>query len=274
MQMMMGTDGVLHAAIDFYEGQDEAGRGLHQAVCYVRSADGGTSWMKANGSPVKTPARPEDMNILARSIASRVENLPRVEDSNCGLWVDSNGVPNILHLSHREAPGQLHLVSIVGSSAPVRNELHPFLEKEWPELRVTEARGTITDGDTIHVLATLTPFNEEWINGRPSRAMNMVERDDQRLVLLTTNDFGRTCFRTTVVEPGNSFNAPNLETPSGANRLTAGLLPHFVYFDGTRGYPGGGDYYDRPVEEYLAAGEFSENRVWLMGDGLAGQRRP
>ena len=269
MQMMMGPDGVLHAAIDFFEGQDEAGRGLHQAVCYVRSTDGGLSWMKADGSPVKTPGRPEDMDILARSVASRVEALPRVEDSNGGLWVDSKGVPHILHLSHREAPGQLHLVSMDGGRTPVRKKLDPFLEREWPEMRVNEARGTIMDDDTIHILVTLSPYNHEWIQGRPSRAMNMVERDDQRLVLLTTNDFGRGCIQKTVVEPGNSFNAPNLETPVGANRLKAGLLPRFVYFDGTRGYPGGGDYYDKPVGEYLEAGEFSENRVWMMGDESA-----
>ena len=70
--------------------------------------------------------------------------------------------------------------------------------------------------------------------------------------------------------PGGMSTSTLSEHVSGS----AGLLPHFVYFDGTRGYPGGGDYYDRPVEEYLAAGEFSENRFWLMGDGLAGQRRP
>ena len=37
-----------------------------------------------------------------------------------------------------------------------------------------------TDG-ALHVLVTLTPFNGEWLDGKPTRAMRMCERTDQRL---------------------------------------------------------------------------------------------
>ena len=37
------------------------------------------------------------------------------------------------------------------------------------------------------------------------------------------------------------------------------------YFDGTRGYPGGGDYYGKPISEYLKTGEFAENNVIVVG---------
>lgn len=265
MQMMMGPDGVLHAAIDFYEGEDEAGRGLHMAVCYCKSDDGGRTWMRANGTPIDTPARPEGMDVLARSTESRVEKLPRPEDANCGMLVDSESRPHILHLSHRRAPGELSLVSLDGSGHQVRQPLHDHLMRQWPDMRVTEARGTIGADDAIYALVTLSPYNDEWIKRRPSRAMAMVERADQQLVLLETRDHGITCTAETVVEPGQAFNAPNPEAPVGGHGVEAGRRPRFCYFDGTRGYPGGGDYYEKPVEEYLRTGEYAANRVFVVG---------
>jgi hypothetical protein len=262
MQMMMGTDEVIQAVIDFYEGQDEVGRGLHQAVCYVKSEDGGRSWLKADGSAVDAPARPEGMDVLARSTETRVEELPRPEIANVGMLVDSRNRGHILYLSHENAPGELFIVTI-DAQGQARTPIHPDIESAWPDMRVTDARATIDSEDTITILATLSAYNDEWIDNRPSRAMNMVERKDQRLVMISTKDFGVTCEVQSLVDPGTSVNAANLETPVGANRLVGGTMPTFVYFEGSKGYPGGDTYYNKPVEEMLAAGEFWENLVVL-----------
>lgn len=264
MQMMLGPDGVLHAVVDFYEGEDAAGRGLHMAVTYCRSSDGGHNWTRADGTPFATPGRPEVMDTLARSTESRVEKLPRVEDANCGLVVDSQSRPTILHISHRRAPGELHLVALDGAGEPQRQPLQVALARHWPDLRVTDAKATIGPDDAIWVLATLSPLNDEWIRGRPSRAMALTERNDQRLVWIATRDRGATCQVQTAIEPGRAFNAPNPELPVGANVLDGHQPPRFVYFDGTRGYPGGGDYYEKPVEEYLRLGEYTANGVYLQ----------
>jgi hypothetical protein len=265
MQMMMGHDGVIHAAFDFYEGQDDFGRGIHMAVTYCKSGDGGKSWTKADGSAIEIPARPEQMDLLEQSVERRVEPTPRVEASNCGCLVDSDSRSHVLFLSHRSAPGELSLVSFDASGQQTRRYLHHHLESQWPDLRVVEARASILADDTIYLLVTLTPYNDEWINSKPSRAMWMRERADQRLVYIKTKDFGETCEVETVVEPGVSVNAPNLEVAMGANRLEAGRAPILAYYDGTRGYPGGEEYYNRPVDEMLKDGAFEENRVLVLG---------
>tara|TARA_A100001037_G_scaffold88644_1_gene80335 strand:+ start:1066 stop:2379 length:1314 start_codon:yes stop_codon:yes gene_type:complete len=261
-QMMMGPDGVIHAAVDFYEGQDDFGRGLHMAVTYCKSADGGMMWMTADGRSIDLPGRPEQMDLIAQSTERRVEPTPRVEHANCGVLVDSRSRPHVVFLSHRAQPGELFLVAFDETGRQTRQPIHPHLESKWPGLRVTEARGSILVDDTIYLLVTLSPYNHEWIKGRPSRAMWMSEREDQRLVYVKTTDFGATCEVLTVVEPGVSINAPNLEVPVGANRI--GSTPTFAYFDGTRGYPGGEEYYNRPVDEMLREGAFTENRVMVV----------
>lgn len=261
MQMMMGPDGVIHAAVDFYEGQDDFGRGIHMAVCYCKSADGGRTWLKADGSAIDTPARPEQMDTLAQSVDRRVERTPRVEHTNCGVLVDSSSVAHVIFLSHREAPGQLSLVSFDDTGRQTQNDLHPLLEEKWPDLRVVDARGSILSDDTMYLLVTLTPYDDQWIDGRPSRAMWMSERTDQRLAYARTADLGRTWEVETLVDQGRSFNAPNLEVAVGANTMAAGRAPTFAYYDGTRGYPGGEEYYNRPVEEMLKSGDFTVNRV-------------
>ena len=53
----------------------------------------------------------------------------------------------------------------------------------------------------------------------------------------------------------------------GHNTIPADRLPAVLYFDGSREYPGGGDYYDdsHSVAEILAAGGFRTNNVILEG---------
>jgi len=268
MAMMEAPDQTIHAVIDFYEGQDDHGRGLHQAVCYTRSRDGGLSWEKSDGTRIKTPARPEDMDILARSTESRVEQLPRPETTNQGLLVDSKSQAHILLLSHREQPGQLLLLTFDTQGTIQKQILHTKCQETFPNHRITECRASISSDDTIFILATLTPYNDEWIKGRPSRALKMVERNDECLFALTTRDFGNTCEVRTILKPGASINAPNIETPLGANTIPAGKFPTFIYFDGTRGYPGGGDYYDKPVSEYLKNGEYAKNNVIAINESI------
>ncbi len=265
MNMAFAPDQTIHAVIDFYEGQDDVGRGLHQAVSYVKSVDGGLTWLKADGSQVDTPARPEDMDTLIRSTRTRVEHLPRPEHRNIGIVVNSQGIPFVFYYSHGEAPGQLYMATPkTGGDFQIRS-LAFLLEDKWPNMRIIGVHVTMQEGDRICILATLTPLNEEWMHGRPTRAMTMQARNDQRLILLMSEDGGVHFEAKSILEPGSAFNAPNLEKPAGANRLSSSVIPTFIYFNGSSAYPGGGDYYQKPVIEYLKAGEFWTNDVYLMG---------
>lgn len=264
MNMAFGPDGTIHAVIDFYEGQDHVGRGLHQAVCYVKSPDGGNTWMKANSSVVKTPARPEAMDTLIRSTRTRVEHLPRPEHRNLGLAVDGKGTPFVFYYSHGEAPGQLYVATPNAAGEFRKRSLSYLLEEQWPGMCITDGKVTKQAGDRICLLATLSPLNDEWLEGRPTRAMNMKARNDQRLVLLSLQN-GDHFEVQSVLEPGEAYNSPNLEKPAGANHLPASTIPKFMLFNGSSGYPGGGDYYQKPAIEYLKAGEFWTNDVFLYG---------
>ena len=264
MNMAFGPDSTIHAVIDFYEGQDHVGRGLHQAVSYVKSPDGGQTWLKADGSKVNTPARPEGMDTLIRSTRTRVEHLPRPEHRNMGIAVDSKGTPYVFYYSHGEAPGQLYVATPNAKGEFQKRSLSYLLETRWPHMRITDGKVTKQAGYRICILATLSPLNDEWLEGRPTRAMNMKTRSDLRLVLISSND-GVHFVAESILEPGEAYNSPNLERPVGANQLAASSIPKFMLFNGSSAYPGGGDYYQKPAIEYLKAGEFWTNDVFLYG---------
>ena len=93
----------------------------------------------------------------------------------------------------------------------------------------------------------------------------MQERSDERLVWLVSADGGESFEVRPFLEPGSAYNCPSLEKPVGANTIPADRMPGVIYFDGSRQYPGGGDYYDESitVAEILASGGFRCNNVWL-----------
>jgi len=161
----------------------------------------------------------------------------------------------------------LLMVTLDSASHWTEKNLSPILESKWPDMRVTDGRTTIQEDDRLCILLTLSPFNDEWIQGRPSRAMSMKERTDERVALLSSADRGKTFDVESILSPGIAFNAPNLIQAVGANELKEGSVPIFLHFDGSRAYPGGGDYYQKPVIEYLKAGEFWTNNVFLYGLG-------
>jgi hypothetical protein len=267
MQMDAAPDGVLHAIIDFYEGEDEVGRGLHQATCYTRSRDGGQRWVRADGTGVRLPARPEDLDILARSTRSRHEHLPQPDIRQGGLVVDSQGRPFAFYMDHGKGPGCCMMVTTGVDGALQQIPVHDHWERLFPDMRATGCKTSRREDDTICVLVTLTPYNEDWKEGKPTRAMSMRERHDERLVWLLSGDGGKTFEVQSFLEPGRGYNVPSVEQPRGANVVPADRLPAVLYFDGSRAYPGGGDYYDesRTVAEILASGGFRTNNVILKG---------
>ena len=280
MQMDAARDGTLHAIVDFYEGADECGRGLHQAVCYARSPDGGLHWERSDGSAVTLPARPEDLDVLARNTRSRHEKLPPPELRNGGIVADSLGRASMFFINHSAAPGLVNLVTADGHglrSTPVS----PHWERVWPDMRALACWTTIREDNALYVLVQLTPYNDEWDDGKPTRAMNMQERSDQRFAWLVSDDGGENFDLQPCLEPGSPYNQPSVEKSVGANAIPSTRSPRVLYFDGTSEYPGGGDYYEegRSVAEILASGGFRANRVWLAGelggnDEGAGRDRP
>ena len=267
MQMDIAPDGTLHAIIDFYEGQDERCRGLHQATCYMRSSDQGDSWTRADGGAVDLPARPEDLNILARNTRSRHEALPPPEIRQGGMVVDSTGRFFAFYINHGEGPGHCRMVTTDPDGGLQQVPINESWERIYPTMRALECSAVVRSDDRLCLLVTLTPYNEEWQADKPMRAMRMRERVDQPLVWLLSDDGGETFVVQPFLEPGRAYNCPSVEKSVGINAIPADRLPAVLYFDGSRAYPGGGDYYEdgRSVEEILASGGFLANNVVLEG---------
>ena len=267
MQMDIAPDGTLHAIIDFYEGENERGRGLHQASCYARSNDRGRRWERADGTPVNLPARPEDLDILARNTRSRHEELPPPEIRHGGLVVDSAGQPFAFYIDHGEGPGHCRMVTTDSDGGLRQVPVNQHWEHCYPDMRALECSVVLRADDALCLLVTLTPFNDEWQEDKPTRAMRMRERTDQPLIWLLSVDGGETFRVEPFLEPGRAYNCPSVEKSVGINAIPADRLPAVLYFDGSREYPGGGDYYDQSqtVAEILAAGGFRTNNVILQG---------
>lgn len=227
----------LHIVMDFYESYDTyKARGAHQAVCYMRSPDGGHTWEKADGTPVQIPARPEQMDILARHIGPGQPNLPPPDILAQGsLVVDGQGIPHILYISHQEKPGQVLIATPNGNGCWKRTEIEGLTEK-WPELRPMGCRGafTIDTDGKFHALLELKPFGNGWKNGKPLRAM--VFADSEQLAWITSSDGGQTFAVRAALKGGKVIHQPNVERPAGFNTIHPGKTPPFIYFDGNSRY--------------------------------------
>jgi hypothetical protein len=267
LQMDVAPNGELHAIIDFFEGENEVSRGVHQATCYTFSDDRGFTWKRADGTPVPPRARPEDLDILSRNTNPRQEKLPQPDIRNGGLVVDSSGSPFAFYFDHSVASGHCVMVSRGENGSLHKTPVNHYWESHYPHMRAVDCKTSIREDDMICALVTLTPFNHEWIDGKPSRAMRMRERDDECVIWLLSGDGGNTFEVTPFLEAGGSCNVPSVEQPRGANSIPSNRFPAVAYFDGSREYPGGGDYYDesRTVAETLAAGGFRANNVILKG---------
>ena len=253
--LAVSEDGTLHALVNFYESAAlSERRGLHQAIAYMKSPDGGETWTKADGTPVEVPARPEEMDALAQDRATeRHEPLPpALFHAGANLTLDEAGRPHVLYYDHRIAPGQLlHATPDEGGRwqrTPIPAET---FERAFPGYRPTgiESAQILGHGGTILALVALQPLDEMWDNGLPTRAMRFATDRDKRLVWLVSRDGGRSWQTRPAIE-GGDFNSPTAERITGGNQLPADQLPPLAYFDGASRYP--------------EAGELLQNNVYLV----------
>ena len=244
----------LHFVVDFYESYHTTkARGAHQAVCYMRSPDGGHTWEKADGTPVKIPARPVQMDTLARHIGPGQPNLPPPDILAQGsIVVDGNGVPYILYISHQEKPGQVLVATPDCKGRWKRTEVSG-LTKKWPGLRPMGCRGSfsIDQGGAFHALLELKPYGKGWKNGKPMRAMMFA--DSEQLAWITSRDGGETFSVRAALPSGKTIHQPNVERSAGYNEIPSGQYPPFIYFDGH--------------SRYRKKGEIIQNNVYFIRSG-------
>ena len=227
----------LHLVQDFYESKGSQ-RGVHQAVCYMQSRDGGRTWQRADGTPVALPARPEQMDILARSIGERHQpKPPPICLAQGSVVVDGQNRPHILYVSHIDAPGQA-VYATLNERGDWQQEPIDELTQEYPEYRPIACRGSlaIDSGGVVYALLELVPVGKGWVDGKPSRNMKF-DVSGKKLVWVVTRDEGNSFSVSPALADGLVFNQANVERPSGFNHMPEGRKPLFIYFDGTSRYP-------------------------------------
>ena len=257
--LAISCNGDLHFACYFYEGLGRTEqRGLHQALCYMRSLDRGVSWQKADGTPVAIPARPEDMDVLYRTTGCRHEEMPPPEVICLGMMASDFGEVVLLCISGEERPGQL-LLHTLNRSNWTRQEVNAP-EQAYPDMRPVTGRFGVRADHSLYALIQLKPASQG-PQGKPTR--DRVTVCDRTVWLVS--DPARKRFRIfPEMEPGTMANGTAPERPLGANVVPAGQLPAFTYFDGSSGYPRGQERYFKDVPDYIRTGNLVVNNVYWV----------
>jgi lysophospholipase L1-like esterase len=265
---VVAPDGTLHVVVNIYEGKGfKERRGLHQAICYMKSTDRGKTWTKADGTPVELPARPKGTDVIARDrAAERHEKMPPpLIHAAANLALDAQNLPHILYYDHRIAPGQVMHATTNADGEWRRDKVHALTDA-FPGFRTTDIRNTcmLPGTDRIIALAELQPLDEMWRNGLPMREMNMDPKREKRLAWLLSPDGGRTWSARLAVDAVN-VNCPTFEQPRGGNRLPENALPPLLYFDGSKDYPEAGETIQNNVYLVLPAGQAASRPAKQQG---------
>ena len=257
---------MLHLVSDFYEGYgiyDQ--RGIHQAVAYLQSPDGGRTWRTCRGEPAATPARPCAMDVICQSTGLRHEPMPPpVLAAQGNIAVDPDGIPHVLYLYHLNHAGELILAS-PDDQGIWRQRSIDALGRAYPHHRASICRGAFTiDGDgVLRALVTLTPAgHSSWAGHLPTRpglrglsggaVPEPSESEDNPVVWLISHDGGATFSVREALSAQDEARSPKYELPvSGGPARNPGDVraEGILYFDRASdhlpGFPEDGGYQNR-----------------------------
>ena len=266
--MCFDGKGVLHLVNDFYEGYGiYDNRGIHQAVAYMQSPDGGRTWRTVRGDPVDTPARPHQMDVIAESTGLRHEAMPPpVIVAQGNIAVDGGGKPYVLYLYQLNEPGQLILAS-PDDEGIWRPRSIDAVKEAYPEYRPVACRGAFTiDGEGVfRALISVAPLDHAaWSRGLLTRSRAGGLRNGLPILCLISRDHGESFQVEPAVapEPQVTVRSPKFELPVGPGASPAGR-PGIVWFDNTARELQG---YDRDGEKHSSHQGLQNNVFWQPGE--------
>jgi hypothetical protein len=242
--MFWGPDGTLHFSADVYEGIGYTEhRGTHQSIVYMKSADLGQTWTKADGTPLPMQIDPTLPDVLAEiDVGPRgPAQLPRLR--NGGVVVDSKNRPYVYFTEADDGIGRPRLVTLEQGKW-VDLPLNDAFAQRWPTGNVLGARGhlTIDADDALHVLVEFSERPAEGkIEARFSRTIGVG--------LLTSRDGGRTFSAQELlpIDESRHLSQVGLERQTGHNALSSGRLPSLIVTDGEQRYPRNGEVLQNQV---------------------------
>lgn len=255
----------LHMSVGFYLGfspskgeHSRDPRGLYQAVGYMRSADGGKTWTKADGTLIELPATTDTLDLIDSGERARdARDQPKPGIQHLGIAVNSKDRPYVVYVRHTPKPGVIEMVTPDGRGGWAHRPLREAVERHWPGMVAIDGRVSMTRDDVICLLLTLAPRehpNANWspgIHGRPTFWLRE-EPNIQRLVWLESRDDGLTFTNRNVIphRPDRGTLLPTLERPTGFHGPSVGKLPALLYFEG--------------LSRYRKPGELIQNDVFFV----------
>ncbi len=249
---------VLHFSTSTYQTKDTDRWGMIQSANYMRSADFGKTWQKADGSPIQGTPTSETMDVLARDVSYS----PTPGIMNIGaIVVDSRGKPFVLYNHYNMRPyGQVFLVTHDDQGKWQHLPLQSALETHAPGWVAIGFRGglTITEDDVIHIALTIVPWDHpaalmeqaRWrypsMPGYSTNAVSarfglksayqwLMENPKKSLIAwFESRDGGKTFTKRSVLNhnPYVIVQEPCFEIQTGFNHTPAGASPGILYFTG------------------------------------------
>lgn len=212
----------LHFCCRFHEKSDRGAYGRLQTVAYMVSHDSGHSWQRSDGSPIKTPATAEDLDVLARGGVDH-ERILRAG----AMAVDRSGKPHVV-FSVRESGQERAMLAVPDSAGQWhRTDLSKTLSEQWKSWDLGFAGGvTFVPGGKMAIAATIQKAKageETWGHG------------SNEVVQFISTDGGKTFSFELVSKPDASVShwLPNIERATGHN--TVPDRPSIIYTAGSAG---------------------------------------
>jgi len=213
---------VLHLGTRIYEMPVDDMDVALTTVGYLKSVDGGETWMRSDGQKVELPATPETVDVItsARGVEGRNLHIGSIDVSKSGLVHIPYGI-------RIQDSGQAYLATPTDDGSWRQRNLNPFLPSQYREWDLF-MHGGISFGSSgnpvlLGTIMNLSMERHEW--GEPTT----------EVVRFTSEDSGLSWNCEILDSPDSEIPRwmPNVERNTGYNEVP--LAPGFIYTDGVRG---------------------------------------
>ncbi len=204
----------IHLCCRFHENSDKNSYGRLQTVAYMKSDNFGRLWKRSDGSIIKSPITPDNVEVLAKG----GEDFKRTLRAGC-LAVSPAGKLHLIYSITAKLNGETWLATPDGSGQWKRIRLNDHLPAEWKPCNLIMAGGlSFDEAGRLHGVAQLqTGEQKEKIWGDPTN----------EVVAFTVDGDYNTQFRAiSKFDANTSHWLPSIERPTGHNQVAdrPGLL--------------------------------------------------
>ena len=199
----------IHLCCRFHEKSDKNSYGRLQTVAYMKSDDFGRTWKRSNGSIIKGPITPDNIEVLVQG----GEDFKQTLRAGC-LAVSRAGKPQLIYSITAKQKGRTWLATPGGSGQWKRTRLNDHLPAEWNSFNLIMAGGlSFNEAGRLHGVAQLqTGEQKEKIWGDPTNEVVAFTMDgDSRIQFRPISQF----------DANTSHWLPSIERPTGHNQVTS-----------------------------------------------------